>query len=1821
VRQYSLRYHDLDAAKGRTISCLASVQEFGETDASSYPAVTMAYTENPGGWDYYPASSMNSYLLPGSITHHFTWSPQGVWDYGAHFGDLDGDGLTDVLANSLYDLRNTRVRYVALNTGSGWNFDANLSGTNPWSPVPSFTLRHFDLIWSSTRNFGATLLDLDGDTLPDLAWRYVASGVTTNYLSMNTGSGWTVDTGGPNPYRLPAPINRTDSVNDYRDYGARFGDLNGDGLVDALWSCEDFKHVALNNGAGWDFNTTDGLRYTPPALFAMGTSKNLSYGSLFADINGDGLADILWSYDAGSTPNRMLVINEGDRWGRFQDEQQADYLLQKSINRCDDDGKSWDYGARFADLNGDGLVDVLWASAWGANFDIKSVALNTGAGWFLDENTGGTNPRTAPFYFTTRDANGSYPRGSYVGDINGDNLPDIVWSYTAGANEPRDQPSPVMSVTLSKGRTPNLLSRIDNDMGGFVDVEYTPSSRGKMKLHDPATGMVEVSSKTPYALDVVSKITRAALRPNNIHTDEWGTPGYSTESYSTLYRYAGAKHLDREFRGFAKVKEIDAQSGNFKITEFHQDYARRGRVRSERSYVSNRLEYRDDDALNADILDASKEDFPRLSDPRLVSETYYRYRVVISEDDELRLKTYTDTDAKLGLVDFPKGMTLVTPACALTQTYEYGGDYSLETPDVPRVATAEEKFYDGRGNLVQSIDYGRVVPVDDDSAGALEQPRIDATFQNDSGTDADGRVVKMIQYERRRLGTWMDVPVLENTAGYHTADFETGRREVAKARILEAKRIDYDSRNQPVREVRSLNTGPDPVVAFQYDVYGNKTKTIDARGYQTVTVYDPIYHAFAVRTTRMSGLSDLYVVDPGNGNLVRHTDMNGRTREARHDGLGRVVEKTNSTGQTVLSYSYGFWIESAGVFYPNRVRTTIHTPTGNVWEEAHYDGLGRAYQKISVGQRGASDPVRVVTEFNDRGFAWKQSWPHWTSEAAAARWSRTYLENDNLEGADGVWGQVGLDRPVERRRELNLVDTATTRTVYELPLRVKTIDARGNERRVVKDAFDNVIGVWEPDAKGSVGTAQAPKGAFTQYGWDALKRLEYVRRHLNRDTAGNADPVTNVFYDTLGRKTAVKDPDAGVSVFHYDPAGNPIESVDARGCHVLRSHDAMNRLTALSYSDLLTGEVLSHVYYYDEGVGMNLKGRLARVVSPGCDVSHSYDADGRATREIRVLGGASHEISMQYDYAGRETRLTYPDGTRLDYKYNAITQSLDSVRDADSGQVWLAKIKMSPFGSASELALGNGVARNTEFDYAGRGTRLLTRSGGIAISDLRYRFDPNSNIRRVEEVAGPSPTGDMRYAYDSLDRLVAAFGTTMSGMSAGTQSDPLYAYSYDPLGRMTFNSRFLNPDHTDRHLEYEYSEDVGSAGPVHGPRGIRLTQSGLSDVYAHRFEYDAAGNLTRCTNESAALAGNKLDRRHTWDALGRLGSVQTPAGTTAFEYDHSRNRVKKVGPSGQSVFYIGQIAEVTAEGMTKHVFAGGMRIGTIRPDGEKLFYMTDHLQSSTLITDEAGEVVERMDYEPYGAPLENARAGNAKALRHTFTGRESDAETDLMYYGSRYYDPVMGMFISPDHLVPNDTDPQLFNRFSYARNNPIVYSDPTGEFPWLFVIIGVIIGAALAAATAVPAYLSGQINLGQMIGLILLGGLAGGIGGGLGAAIPAAYTGASVAIQIILGTVGGIIGGAASGFLNAFGSSLILGNSLSDAWNEGVMGAIGGAIVGGIGSFLGSSLGAMYSGSIGSPAVLSSAQKFWKIAVSQLGKQTFNFINSGVKYALNLAFQ
>ncbi len=108
--------------------------------------------------------------------------------------------------------------------------------------------------------------------------------------------------------------------------------------------------------------------------------------------------------------------------------------------------------------------------------------------------------------------------------------------------------------------------------------------------------------------------------------------------------------------------------------------------------------------------------------------------------------------------------------------------------------------------------------------------------------------------------------------------------------------------------------------------------------------------------------------------------------------------------------------------------------------------------------------------------------------------------------------------------------------------------------------------------------------------------------------------------------------------------------------------------------------------------------------------------------------------------------------------------------------------------------------------------------------------------------------------------------------------------------------------------------------------------------------------------------------------------------------------------------------------------------------GDMEWYLSDHIGSTSLMVNENGLEVERTEYFPYG----QIQSGGTE--KYGFIGQENDADTELMYYGARYYSPEYRFFVQPDTLLPDPYNLQALNRYAYALDNPVKYTDPTGHY-------------------------------------------------------------------------------------------------------------------------------------------------------------------------------
>jgi len=293
-----------------------------------------------------------------------------------------------------------------------------------------------------------------------------------------------------------------------------------------------------------------------------------------------------------------------------------------------------------------------------------------------------------------------------------------------------------------------------------------------------------------------------------------------------------------------------------------------------------------------------------------------------------------------------------------------------------------------------------------------------------------------------------------------------------------------------------------------------------------------------------------------------------------------------------------------------------------------------------------------------------------------------------------------------------------------------------------------------------------------------------------------------------------------------------------------------------------------------------------------------------------------------------------------------------------------------------------------------------------------------------------SPDERVQFTYDNLDRLLSA--APESGAQGYSES-----YLYNTIGNITYKS------------------DIGSyTYPPSGGGSVR--PHAVTTAGSNSYTYDNNGNMLSRTENGTSYT-------QAWDEENRLALVTVGGQTTTFAYDGDGTLVKKV-QGGQTTIYVGKHYEknINTGVATSYYYANGQRVA-MRVGSTVSYLHSDYLGSASLATDANGAVVANSAtrYYPYGG---TRSGGSGLPTDRRFTGQRQEAALGLYDYGARYYDPLVGRFISADAVVPNPGNPQDLNRYTYGRNNPLTYIDDDGHLP---IIPLLIIGGIVVAMKAI----------------------------------------------------------------------------------------------------------------------------------------------------------
>ena len=398
-------------------------------------------------------------------------------------------------------------------------------------------------------------------------------------------------------------------------------------------------------------------------------------------------------------------------------------------------------------------------------------------------------------------------------------------------------------------------------------------------------------------------------------------------------------------------------------------------------------------------------------------------------------------------------------------------------------------------------------------------------------------------------------------------------------------------------------------------------------------------------------------------------------------------------------------------------------------------------------------------------------------------------------------------------------------------------------------------------------------------------------------------------------------------------------------------------------------------------------------------------------------------------------KTRYPSGEFVTATYDAGMQplSLSGTSAYVTGATYTAQDQVS------RIQLGNGLSARYLYwgiDYFGapqyqnyghlRRVCVLPQSSTVDCesdptnSALRLNFGYNvDKVGNVTIFRDELNLQRQQFNYDPLNRLVAAVPNPLPGQPS-LIPDYTETYALNAIGNLTYKSTVGN---------YAYG--------AYSPSGRYLPHA-VSTAGGNTYAYDNNGNMVRRVEGGVVYS-------QTWDVENRLTYVSGSNGKWAqYAYDADGVLVRR-NTSGQTTAYIGPHYELVNGAAASYYYLGEQRVA-MRASGAVYWLHSDHLGSASLATNSSGAAVANSQtrYKPFG---QLRFGGSGLPTDRRFTGQRSDESAIGLYdYRARFYDPLLGRFISPDPLVPSAADPQMLNRFSYARNSPMRYTDSTGHW-------------------------------------------------------------------------------------------------------------------------------------------------------------------------------
>jgi RHS repeat-associated protein len=784
-----------------------------------------------------------------------------------------------------------------------------------------------------------------------------------------------------------------------------------------------------------------------------------------------------------------------------------------------------------------------------------------------------------------------------------------------------------------------------------------------------------------------------------------------------------------------------------------------------------------------------------------------------------------------------------------------------------------------------------------------------------------------------------------------------------------------------------------------YDSFGNvNSETVTGNGMaaRTTTSYWGTTGQLLLSVTNALGQTSTLSWNLTHGVKASQTDPNGLAAYWLYDVFGRNTREIRPDG-TYSDFSLTDCTSAnsyCGTAYDQvktKVSTLSKTTTGATIrsDDAYLDKADRPVQLESQTMGAAMSRVRTI--YDSLGRVAQRSVPSFSSTPA-------YYATASYDL---------LNRPTQISRPIDAGNATlqSTNVSYE-GLTTTTTDAEGKKTRKITDAAGRVFR--------SIDDA----GYYQQFDIDAFGSMLGVT-----DSLGNNLLQATYAYGIRSHRLTSDDMDLGAWTYSPNALGEIVSYTDAKGQGFSATFDQLSRpLTRTEPGNNTT-------WTWGASAAAHNIGRLASIATSGHSESYTFDSVGRLSQRT-TIADTSYQTNYAYDSStGLLGSLTYPvstSGYRLKLKYDYGYGILNKVSDFNGTTVYWQGTSVDARGNVIQDTLGNGLQTVRGFDTV-TGLPDYIQSGpggGSARQNLALTWN---KVGSLSERLDLNRSLSENFYYDNLHRL------DYSELN-GVQNLDL---SYDAMGNISFK------------------DDVGPNTWSYDS----VRKHAVSNASGITFQYDDNGN--QIMRGSDAIV---------WTSYNYPSRINNGSKSHDFYYGGDRQRWKQVYDNGSSIettIFVGGILEKRMEG-TYTEYRHTIKVGSTavalytRPSSGSIttkYFLLDHLGSVAEITDSAGGIDVSESFGAYGqrrdpttwddpiSAVDETAIGDITQRGYTFhTNLESSS---LIHMNGRVMDGLTGRFLSPDPYVPNPGNSQSFNRYSYVRNNPLTFTDPSGFVPCL----------------------------------------------------------------------------------------------------------------------------------------------------------------------------